>query len=88
MGIFLKSFRLGKPPFETATYEDTYRRIRAVDLTFPSYLSEEVQDLLRKLLVKDPTKRITLKDVLNHRWIKMHTDPGFKDSTRNSQGEP
>ena len=60
---------LGKPPFETSTYEDTYRRIRNVDLVFPLYLSSEVKDLLSKLLVHDPGQRLSLQEVLKHPWI-------------------
>lgn len=32
-------------------------------------VSEEGKDLISKLLVKDPAKRITIKEVLDHRWI-------------------
>jgi len=68
-------YLLGKPPFETDTYEDTYRRIKNVDLVFPNYLSEEVKDLLSRLLVHNPAERISLQEVLKHPWILKHNSP-------------
>lgn len=32
-------------------------------------MSEDARDLIRKLLVKEPTKRIALKQIKYHRWI-------------------
>jgi SNF1-activating kinase 1 len=32
-------------------------------------VSEDARDLIRKLLVKEPTKRIALKQIKYHRWI-------------------
>jgi len=32
-------------------------------------LDEEIQDLLRRLLIKDPTKRITIKEIKHHPWV-------------------
>lgn len=76
LGVLCYEFCTGKPPFETNTYEDTYKRIRSVDLLFPSYLSSEVQDLLSKLLVHDPSKRMSLTDVLAHPWITKYNPTG------------
>ena len=36
---------------------------------FPSHLSNEVKDLLSKLLVHDPSQRMSLQEVLKHPWI-------------------
>jgi aurora kinase len=44
-----------------------------VDLKFPRYLSEEVKDFITKLLIKKPEKRMSLKDALNHPWIKKYS---------------
>jgi serine/threonine protein kinase len=35
----------------------------------PDHLSEELKDLLLKMLEKDPSKRITLIELLSHQWI-------------------
>ena len=32
-------------------------------------VSDEVQDLIKKMLILDQNKRITIKEALNHDWI-------------------
>ncbi|KAM5432339.1 putative non-specific serine/threonine protein kinase [Microsporum ferrugineum] len=51
-------------------------------------VDEELRDLLRRLLIKNPTKRITLKEIKHHPWIIRDiqdpktwiedTDPGYQ----------
>jgi calcium-dependent protein kinase len=33
-------------------------------------VSEDAKDLVRKLLIYDPTRRITAAEALQHKWIK------------------
>jgi serine/threonine protein kinase len=69
LGILLYEFLVGNPPFEGATEQATYERIKSVDLKFPPFVSLDAQDLILKLLVSDPNKRISLDEVKNHKWI-------------------
>jgi len=70
LGILAYEFLVGKPPFESATQPDTYRRIQSVDLHFPAHVSQGARDLVRSLLQYNPEKRISLKDALLHPWIQ------------------
>ena len=73
LGVLMYEFLVGSPPFEApGGPNETYKRICAVDLKFPSSVSEGARDLIRQLLVKDPTKRLPLSDVASHPWIKQH----------------
>lgn len=76
LGVLAYEFLYGSPPFEAAGHSDTYRRILAVDLTFPEtpHVSPQAKDLIRKLLVKDPAKRLPLDQVLHHPWITANAD--------------
>ncbi len=47
-------------------------------------MSAEGKDLITKLLVKDPSKRMVIKDVLEHKWIT-NDDQSIKDLRRKSQ---
>ncbi|PIK48096.1 putative aurora kinase A [Apostichopus japonicus] len=49
LGVLCYEFLVGKPPFETASNTETYRKITKVDYTFPSYVSEGARDLIRKV---------------------------------------
>jgi serine/threonine protein kinase len=71
IGVLLYEFLYGGPPFEAEGHSATYRRISRVDLKFPRtpQVSEDAQDLIRRLLVKDPKERIFLKDVPKHPWV-------------------
>ena len=40
----------GKPPFETPSHTETYKKILAADYTVPLEISEEAKDLLSKVL--------------------------------------
>lgn len=43
--------------------------VSAVHLIGRVSISTDIQDLLRKLLTKDPEKRITLPEVRTHPWL-------------------
>lgn len=69
LGVLLYEFLVGSPPFEAEGHNATYRRIQRVDLKFPRGLSEDAMDLIRKLLQKDPCKRLPLESIPSHPWI-------------------
>jgi aurora kinase len=69
LGVLCYEFLVGEPPFVAAEQQETFHKIRNVELNFPSHLSTEAIDLISKLLVKDWTKRLSLDKVLTHPWI-------------------
>ena len=42
-------------------------------------ISDEVRDLLHKLLNKDPNKRLTIDEILNHPWLKSEEENNNDD---------
>lgn len=51
---------IGKAPFETTRVEKTYDKITKADFDFPDYFKNQSgRDLLRKIMVVDPSKRYT-----------------------------
>jgi len=63
----------GYPPFSHDNHRELYRKIRKGEFTFsPKYwknISSEAKDLISKLLVTNPDKRMTAKAALSHEWI-------------------
>lgn len=51
IGVLLYEFLVGKPPFESKDQDNTYARIIAIDLKFPSYVPEGARDLISKVSV-------------------------------------
>ncbi|XP_063606658.1 aurora kinase A-like isoform X2 [Penaeus indicus] len=75
LGVLCYEFLAGKPSFESTSQLETFRRIARVDIKFPLHFSEEVKDLICKLLRYNPKERLSLEGIMEHPWIKMHYDP-------------
>ncbi|KAF4802468.1 Aurora kinase A [Turdus rufiventris] len=84
LGVLCYEFLVGKPPFETQTYQDTYRAISRVEFKFPPFVTEGARDLISKLLKHNPFHRLPLKDVLLHPWITANSTK--TPSSRKSDG--
>ncbi|KAI2637452.1 Pkinase-domain-containing protein [Xylaria nigripes] len=71
LGVLTYEFLVGEAPFEDTPIM-TQRRIARADMTIPPFVSAEARDLIKKLLVLDPEKRIPLDQVQVHPWILKH----------------
>ena len=49
-----------------------YNYISLTPLKFPDYILPIPRDLLRRILVSDPKRRINLKQIKKHEWLKPH----------------
>lgn len=49
LGVLLYEFLVGKPPFETESHSETYRRITKVDMRFPAIVPPGAQDLIKQV---------------------------------------
>ncbi|CAF3563319.1 unnamed protein product [Rotaria sordida] len=74
LGVLTYEMIIGKPPFDSQTQHETIRMIRSIELTFPTGTSGDLRDLITKLLRRNPTDRLPLKDVAQHVWIVKHAD--------------
>ncbi|KAH6611926.1 serine/threonine-protein kinase 12 [Boeremia exigua] len=71
LGVLTYEFLVGEAPFED-TQVMTQRKIVRCEYTVPGFVSAEAKDLIKRLLVLDPEKRISLEDVERHPWIIKH----------------
>ena len=71
LGVIIYTLIIGKPPFETNDVKTTYRKIRMNNFNFPESvsISEDAKDIIRKILVTDPSKRPNIDEILAHKWI-------------------
>ncbi|OKL60277.1 Serine/threonine-protein kinase ark1 [Talaromyces atroroseus] len=83
LGVLTYEFLVGEAPFED-TPVMTQRRIARGDMSIPSFISPEARDLIKRLLVLDPEKRISLEEVQQHPWILKHCVKTEKASQRSS----
>ena len=70
VGILCYEFLVGKPPFESQTSQDTYRKITSLKYEFPPHVTDGARDLIRQLLKINPRHRLSWDGVMNHPWIK------------------
>lgn len=65
-GVILFALICGYLPFEDENTSDLYRRIIDADYKIPNFISSEACELIKKILVPDPEKRLKLKEIINH----------------------
>ena len=65
-GIILYAMLCGYLPFEDPDNEVLFKKILECDLEFPSYVKKLSIDLIKKILVTDPEKRITIDQIKKH----------------------
>ncbi|EFO27896.1 PLK/PLK1 protein kinase [Loa loa] len=73
IGCILYTLLVGKPPFETSSLKDTYNRIKNNNYSIPGRISDEAEQLIRRLLQTDPDKRPTIHEVSNYAFFKGYT---------------
>ncbi|EMC93473.1 hypothetical protein BAUCODRAFT_125332 [Baudoinia panamericana UAMH 10762] len=83
LGVLTYEFLVGEAPFED-TPVMTQRRIARGEMTIPAFVSAEARDLIRRLLVLDPERRIPLEEVEVHPWIVKHCVKGERAYQRAS----
>ncbi|KAF2734566.1 serine/threonine-protein kinase-like protein [Polyplosphaeria fusca] len=86
LGVLTYEFLVGEAPFED-TQVMTQRKIARGEYTVPNFVSPEAKDLIKRLLVLDPEKRIALEDVERHPWIIKHCQKGERAFDRASGGK-
>lgn len=69
LGCMLYTLLVGSPPFHTQHIKTTLNKVINADYKIPAELSIQAQDLLQKLLCKDPSRRITLKGIMEHPFL-------------------
>jgi len=72
IGVIAYVMLTGRPPFKGRTNKDIFTRIIKDELKFPGdvELSDAFKDFVRKALVKNPHKRLTIEDALRHPWVQ------------------
>jgi calcium-dependent protein kinase len=73
LGVLLYVFMSGYLPFQGDNRNDVFYKIQNAKYHFND-CSEEVKDLIRKMLVIDPKKRLSAGEALKHKWFTVTTD--------------
>ena len=65
-GCIVYQLLAGRPPFKAVNDYQTFQKIVGLDYDFPRGFPELARDLVERLLVLDPQRRLSLEHVKNH----------------------
>ena len=72
LGVVLYQLTYGCVPFKGSCQEETYVLIRECQLNFPESGCDKVKDLIKKLIVREPERRLgatNINDLLQHPYF-------------------
>ncbi|CCI47099.1 unnamed protein product [Albugo candida] len=74
-GVILYALLCGSLPFDDESIPNLFKKIRGGMYSLPSHLSEYARDLIPRMLIVDPMKRITIPEIRQHPWFQMDLPP-------------
>lgn len=89
-GVILWAMVFGRAPFETKDLKLTYDKIKGANFSYPdNKASKEFKDLIEKIFVSDPLKRITISQIIEHPFFKTDEIPSYmEEETLTKQPKP
>lgn len=82
MGVILYVLIGGFPPFQgdnaTEVFQSIARCNYSMDFEEFKEASQDVKDLIQRLLVLEPEKRLSIPDILQHNWFTLHNTQSSK----------
>src|SRR5271170_1023487 len=68
-GCIIYQLLAGRPPFKAANEYQTFQKIVGLEYTFPDGFPSVARDLVERLLVLDPSRRLSLEHIKNHEFF-------------------
>lgn len=71
-GVILYALLCGTLPFDDENIPNLFKKIKGGIYTLPSHLSPSARDLIPRMLIVDPMKRVTIPEIRQHPWFQVH----------------
>mmetsp|Transcript_2344 Transcript_2344/g.7017 ORF Transcript_2344/g.7017 Transcript_2344/m.7017 type:complete len:506 (-) Transcript_2344:768-2285(-) len=71
-GVILYALLCGSLPFDDENIPNLFKKIKGGIYNLPSHLSPGARDLIPRMLLVDPLKRITIPEIRQHPWFTVH----------------
>lgn len=79
IGVILYILLCGFPPFYEENNKELFDKIKTGTFEFPSPYWDDISDmakeLIKSLLVVDPSKRLNAQEILDHPWVSGDSTP-------------
>jgi len=75
-GVILYALLCGTLPFDDESIPNLFKKIKSGMYSLPSHLSQLSRDLILRMLVVDPIKRISIAEIRQHQWF-LHKLPAY-----------
>ncbi|KAG7304308.1 hypothetical protein JYU34_011248 [Plutella xylostella] len=76
LGCIMYTLLVGKPPFETSTLKDTYKRIKQCEYRIPSSLRKPAASMIVLQLQSNPARRPSVDKLIQHEFFSSGIMPG------------
>eukprot|EP00090_Calanus_glacialis_P028629 TRINITY_DN4595_c0_g1_i2.p1 TRINITY_DN4595_c0_g1~~TRINITY_DN4595_c0_g1_i2.p1 ORF type:complete len:786 (-),score=157.36 TRINITY_DN4595_c0_g1_i2:658-3015(-) len=84
LGVILYTLVSGSLPFDGSTLRELRERVLRGKYRIPFYMSTDCENLLKKFLVLNPTRRASLEVIMKDKWMNM----GYEDDDLKPYIEP
>ena len=85
-GVILYALLCGSLPFDDENIRSLFRKIKSGIYTIPPHVSDGARDLISKMLIVDPLKRISIQQIMAHQWYRTNL-PGYLAQSAEQQIE-
>lgn len=90
MGVVLYVLVCGALPFDGPTLPDLRQRVLEGRFRIPYFMTEDCEHLIRRMLVLDPSKRLSVAQIKEHKWMTLDVPiqrPVLYQQPLSSEGE-
>ncbi|KAK0584186.1 hypothetical protein LWI29_025361 [Acer saccharum] len=81
-GVILYALLCGRLPFDDESLPILFKKIKGGTYALPSNLPAGASDLITRMLIVDPMKRITIPKIRQHPWFQAHLPRYLAPHTR------
>lgn len=74
-GVILYVMLAGRLPFDDRNMNTLLGKIERGEYQMIRHISHSAKDLISRMMVVDPRKRITIEDIIKHPWFQVGWDP-------------
>ncbi|KAI8388878.1 kinase-like domain-containing protein [Radiomyces spectabilis] len=75
LGVVIYVMVTGTVPFDDKSMPGLHEKIKRGHVVYPPYLGMECRDLLSRMFITDPARRIIMADIVRHPWLNRKQPP-------------